>query len=145
MHREFASAVFASLFAMPFGARADDGQPPPPLSEHHAPATDPKPNTAAKRAAAAGHTQADARATVSPVAITAKRAHLDLRLSSESLNRVLYDSGVEPVAEADSAVETVEVSAQRVRQEPITQGIPAIYYGITHPTEAWRIFAPIQP
>jgi hypothetical protein len=57
---------------------------------------------------------------------------------------VLYDSGVEPIAESD-AVETVEVTAHHIQQEPITQGIPALYYGITHPTEAWRIFAPIQP
>jgi hypothetical protein len=58
---------------------------------------------------------------------------------------VLNESGVEPVAESDPAVDTIEVTARRVQQEPITPGIPAIYYGITHPTEAWRIFAPIQP
>ena len=58
---------------------------------------------------------------------------------------MLYDSGVEPVAESDAGVNEVEVTAQRVQQEPIAQGIPALYYGITHPTEAWRIFAPIQP
>ena len=39
----------------------------------------------------------------------------------------------------------LERTARRVQEEPITPGIPAIYYGITHPTEAWRIFAPIQP
>jgi hypothetical protein len=58
---------------------------------------------------------------------------------------VLDDSGVEPVEEADPAIEAIEVTARRVQEDPITPGIPAIYYGITHPTEAWRIFAPIQP
>jgi hypothetical protein len=84
---------------------------------------------------------------VNPVAVTAKRTHprLDLRLSSDRLNRVLNDSGVEPVPEEDAAVDTIEVTAHRVEMEPITPGVGALYYGITHPTEAWRIFAPIQP
>jgi hypothetical protein len=84
---------------------------------------------------------------VSPVAITAKRTHprLELRLTSDRLTRVLNESGVEPVPESDTAIDTIEVTAHRVELEPITPGIPALYYGITHPTEAWRIFAPIQP
>jgi hypothetical protein len=100
-----------------------------------------------KAPVAFGHDEIRPKVGVSPIAITAKRTHprLDLRLSSDRLNRVLYDSGVEPVAESDAAVDTIEVTAHRVQQEPITPGIPALYYGITHPTEAWRIFAPIQP
>ena len=84
---------------------------------------------------------------LSPVAIAAKRAHthLDLKLSPNSLTRVLDESGVEPVAETDTTVDTVEVTARRVQLEPIPQGIPSLLYGIMHPSEAWRIFAPIQP
>jgi hypothetical protein len=84
---------------------------------------------------------------LTPVAVTAKRTHtrLDLRLTSDRLSRVLTDSGVEPVAETETPVDTVEVTARRVEHEPIAQGIGSLYYGITHPSEAWRIFAPIQP
>jgi hypothetical protein len=83
---------------------------------------------------------------VSPIAVTAKRTHprLDLRLTTQSMDRVLDESGVEPVAESDTP-DIIEVTGHHVEQEPIMIGIPALFYGITHPTEAWRIFAPIQP
>jgi hypothetical protein len=45
------------------------------------------------------------------------------------MDRVLDESGVEPVAESEAAADTIEVTGRRV----------------AHPTEAWRIFAPIQP
>jgi hypothetical protein len=60
------------------------------------------------------------------------------------MDRVLDESGVEPVAESEAS-EIIEVTGHHVEQEPIMIGIPALFYGITHPTEAWRIFAPIQP
>jgi hypothetical protein len=69
---------------------------------------------------------------------------MDLRLTTDRLSQVLTDSGVEPIAEEDTTVDTVEVTGHQVK-EPIAQGIPALYYGLTHPTEAWRIFLPIQP
>ena len=145
MRRAFASALFATVLAMPFGVRAEDPQPRLPSFQEAAPAVQPKGDAASKKDSASAGAKEGATAALSPVAITAKRTHLDLRLTNDRLNRVLSDSGVEPVPESDADVEVVEVSAQRVRQEPIAQGIPALYYGITHPTEAWRIFAPIQP
>jgi hypothetical protein len=144
MRRVFASALFAGLLAATFGARADEAQIPVAVSPEPALPSQPKPNAAQTPIARA---QAGPKAELGPIAVTAKRTHprLELRLSSDNLNRVLNESGVEPVAETDTPVETVEVTARRVQQEPITQGIPALYYGITHPSEAWRIFAPIQP
>jgi hypothetical protein len=129
------------------GSAADDQPTVQPAPEHRSSASQPKANAAVKTPAPSGHNEMQSNSGVSPVAITAKRTHprLDLRLSSDRLNRVLNDSGVEPVPEEDAAVDTIEVTARRVQMEPITPGIPALYYGITHPTEAWRIFAPIQP
>jgi hypothetical protein len=142
MRRVFASTLIAGLLAGTFGAPADEAQTPATAPEHPVLARESVSNTAATAQA-----QIAPKAEVSPVAVTAKRAHphLQLKLSSDSLSRVLTDSGVEPVAESETAVETVEVTARRVEMEPIAQGIPALYYGITHPLEAWRIFAPIQP
>jgi hypothetical protein len=142
MRRVFASALFAGLIATTFGATAAEAQTPAVTSDHPVVAHESVSNTAAPAA-----TPLTPKADVSPVAVTAKRAHshLQLKLSSDSLSRVLTDSGVEPVAESETAVETVEVTARRVQMEPIAQGIPALYYGIMHPSEAWRIFAPIQP
>jgi hypothetical protein len=146
MQRAVAAALFAGLLALPLGAFADDPPTAPAAPDVHAAATPPKAAAALKPAAASSHDESS-KSGVTPVAITAKRTHprLDLRLSSDRLNRVLDDSGVEPVEEADPAIDAIEVTARRVEEEPITPGIPAIYYGITHPTEAWRIFAPIQP
>jgi hypothetical protein len=139
MQRAVAAALFVGLLALPLGASADDPPAAPAAPDVHAAATPPK-------TAASSHDETS-KSGVTPVAITAKRTHprLDLRLSSDRLNRVLDDSGVEPVEEADPAIDAIEVTARRVQEDPITPGIPAIYYGITHPTEAWRIFAPIQP
>jgi hypothetical protein len=147
MQRAVASALFAGLMALPLGASADDAPTAPAAPDAHAVATPPKATSTVKQPAAPGHDESRPNSDVTPVAITAKRTHprLDLRLTSDRLNRVLDDSGVEPVAEADPAIDAIEVTARRVQEEPITPGIPAIYYGITHPTEAWRIFAPIQP
>jgi hypothetical protein len=142
MRRAVATTVCLGLFALPLAAAADDTAPP----QHATAAGQAQSDVTAKPAVAAGHDSLGPNARVSPFAITAKRTHphLDLRLSSDRLNRVLTESGVEPVPESDT-IDAIEVTAHHVRQEPITQGIPAIYYGITHPTEAWRIFAPIQP
>jgi hypothetical protein len=147
MQRAVASALFAGLMALPLAASADDAPTVPAAPDAHAAAPAPKATSAVKQPAAPGHDESRTNSDVTPVAITAKRTHarLDLRLTSDRLNRVLDDSGVEPVAEADPAIDAIEVTARRVEEEPITPGIPAIYYGITHPTEAWRIFAPIQP
>jgi hypothetical protein len=147
MRRALVCAFFAGLLAAPFGANADDPPTVQPAAAHPSPAKQPKADAAIKTPAPSVHDDIRPNSGVSPVAITAKRTHprLDLRLSSDRLTRVLNDSGVEPVAEEDSAVDTIEVTARRVQMEPITPGIPALYYGITHPTEAWRIFAPIQP
>jgi hypothetical protein len=147
MRRAVATAFLASLLALPLGAAADDPPTVQPAPEQPSAAGQPKANAAAKLPAPAGHDESGPKPGVSPVAITAKRTnpHLDLRLTSQRLNQVLNDSGVEPVAEEDPAIDTIEVTAHRVELEPITPGIPALYYGITHPTEAWRIFAPIQP
>jgi hypothetical protein len=144
MRRVFASALFAGLLAAAFSARADEAQIPEAVPAEPALTSQPKPNAAQTPIA---RTQAAPKAAVSAVAVTAKRMHphLELRLSSDNLNRVLNESGVEPVAETETPVDTVEVTARRVQLEPIPQGIPALYYGITHPSEAWRIFAPIQP
>jgi hypothetical protein len=146
MQRAVASALFAGLLALSLGASADDAPTAPAAPSAQAAAPPAKAAAAVKPPAAAGH-DAGTNSGVAPVAITAKRTHprLDLRLSSDRLSRVLDDSGVEPVAEADPSIDAIEVTARRVQEEPITPGIPAIYYGITHPTEAWRIFAPIQP
>ena len=146
MRRVFASALFAGLMVTTIGAHADETQTPAAAPEHPALVSHPKLNTAAKAPAAPAQASPGPKAEVNPVAVTAKRAHphLQLRLSSDSLNRVLNESGVEPVAETDTP-DTVEVTARRIEPEPIAQGIPALYYGITHPSEAWRIFAPIQP
>ena len=147
MRRAIATALFASLLALPLGATADDTPAVQPAPDQHNAVSQPKTSAAAKAPAPAGHDESAVKPGVSPVAITAKRTnpHLDLRLTSQRLNQVLNDSGVEPVAEEDPAIDTIEVTAHRVELEPITPGIPALYYGITHPTEAWRIFAPIQP
>lgn len=147
MRRAVASALFASLLVLSLRTLADDGPNARPAPERRTSASQPRSDTAPKPPVVSRHDNVARNAEVSPIAITAKRTHprLDLRLSSDRLNRVLYDSGVEPVAESDAGVNEVEVTAQRVQQEPIAQGIPALYYGITHPTEAWRIFAPIQP
>jgi len=147
MRRAVASALFAGLLVVPLGAPADDAPAAQVAPEHHSIASQPKSKATAKPPAASARGEIPTNSDVGPVAITAKRAHprLELRLTSDRLTRVLNESGVEPVAESDPAVDTIEVTARRVQQEPITPGIPAIYYGITHPTEAWRIFAPIQP
>jgi hypothetical protein len=147
MRRAVASALFAGLLTLPLGAAADDTPTAPPAPQHHTSASQPKSNAAAKAPSAPGRDEIRTDSGVSPVAITAKRTHprLELRLTSDRLTRVLNESGVEPVPESDPAIDTIEVTAHRVEQEPITPGIPALYYGITHPTEAWRIFAPIQP
>jgi hypothetical protein len=147
MQRAVASAIIAALLALPLAASADDAPTAPAAPDAQAAAARAKATAAVKPPAASAHDATQPNSGVAPVAITAKRTHprLDLRLTSDRLNRVLDDSGVEPVAEADPAIDAIEVTARRVQDEPITPGIPAIYYGITHPTEAWRIFAPIQP
>jgi hypothetical protein len=147
IRRAVASALCMGLLALPLSAVADDATAAPVASAHPSAAPQSKSDATAKAPTAGRHDPVGENAGVGPVAITAKRTHarLDLRLTSDRLNRVLHDSGVEPVAETDAAIDTVEVTAHHVRQEPIAQGIPALYYGITHPTEAWRIFAPIQP
>jgi hypothetical protein len=146
MRPAVATALITGLLALPLAAAADDAPTTKRTSESHGTAAQPKSETL-KPPAVARHDETRPEERVSPVAITAKRTHprLDLRLTSDRLNRVLHDSGVEPVAETDAAIDTVEVTAHHVQREPITQGIPALYYGIMHPTEAWRIFAPIQP
>jgi hypothetical protein len=145
MRRVFASAIFACLLAITCGARADESQTPsatpaPPVGR-------PTSRNASNSPTDASRAQTEPKAQVSPVAVTAKRVHarLDLKLSPNSLSRVLDESGVEPVAETETPVDSVEVTARRIQLEPIAQGIPALYYGIMHPSEAWRIFAPIQP
>jgi hypothetical protein len=146
MRRTLAFLVFTGLVALPFGAVADDPPSAPPAPGHAAVVKPVDPNARTPAAAAAPGAQADTKTPVSPIAITAKRTHprLDLRLTSKSMDRVLDESGVEPVPESDTS-EIIEVTAHHVEQEPIMIGIPALFYGITHPTEAWRIFAPIQP
>jgi len=146
MRRAAVAGLWAAMAVSPGAAIADDTVPGPSVPEHHVPNNPPGPQSA-KPAAAAVQSAPGPRAEVGPVAVTAKRIRprLDLRLSSDRLHRVLDESGVEPIPESDTSVDTVEVTAHHVQQEPIPQGIPALYYGITHPTEAWRIFAPIQP
>jgi hypothetical protein len=146
MRRAFTCALLAGLLAAAtFGAPADEAQAPAGAVEHPTLANDAVSATTAPSAAA--RTPTASKAALDPVAVTAKKthAHLQLKLTTDNLSRVLSDSGVEPVAETDTAVEAVEVTARRVQMEPIAQGIPALYYGIMHPSEAWRIFAPIQP
>jgi hypothetical protein len=146
MQRLFASALLAAVLAVTFAAHADDAQKPPALTPAAPAASLPKTNSA-KPPIAQTRMQSGTDAEVGPVAVTAKRIHprLDLRLSTDRLSQVLTESGVEPVAESENTVDTVEVAARHIEMEPIQQGIPALYYGITHPSEAWRIFAPIQP
>ena len=143
MRRVFASALFACLLAITFGARADETQTPSATPTQSLP----KSRNASYPAIEASRALIEPKADLRPVAVTAKRTHarLDLKLSPNSLSRVLDESGVEPVAETEAPVDSVEVTARRVQLEPITQGIPALYYGFMHPSEAWRIFAPIQP
>ena len=145
MRRVFASALFACLLAITFGARADETRTPSATPSR--PVSHPTSRNASNPPIDASRALIEPKAEVSPVAVTAKRTHarLDLKLSPKSLSRVLDESGVEPVAETETPVDSVEVTARRIQLEPITQGIPALYYGIMHPSEAWRIFAPIQP
>lgn len=145
MRQALAFIVIAGLAAFAFGASADEA-PNTPGPVHAALAGQSKSNATVPPSATAVRAQADPKTAVSPVAVTAKRTHprLELKLTSQSMNRVLDESGVEPVAESDTT-DTIEVTAHHVEQEPIMMGIPALFYGITHPTEAWRIFAPIQP
>lgn len=146
MRRAVKSALLAGMLAVPWAVSADDTPtPPPPVSDHTAIPSAP-PSDPARKAGTPLGAQKPSSAQVSPVAITAKRqnARLDLRLTNDRLSQVLSDSGVQPVAEEDTSVETVEVTGHQTK-EPIAQGIPALYYGLTHPTEAWRIFLPIQP
>jgi len=126
MQRAVASALFAGLMALPLGASADDAPTAPAAPDAHAVATPPKATSTVKQPAAPGHDESRPNSDVTPVAITAKRTHprLDLRLTSDRLNRVLDDSGVEPVAEADPAIDAIEVTARRVQEEPITQAYP---------------------
>jgi hypothetical protein len=144
MRRVFASALFASLLATMLGARADEAQTPSTTAAR--PVSHPR-SSIPNAPIAAARAPSEPKAQLSPVAVTAKRTHvrLDLKLSTNSLSRVLDESGVEPVAETETPIDSVEVTARRVQLEPIAQGIPALYYGIMHPSEAWRIFAPIQP
>jgi hypothetical protein len=143
MRRAVKSALWAGLLAVPWVVYADEPPAAPPAPSHAASTVQPKTNSSSKAHATTRQTSST---DVSPVAITAKRddQRLELRLTPNRLNEVLTDSGVEPVAEEDTTIETVEVSGRQQR-EPIAQGIPALYYGLTHPTEAWRIFLPIQP
>ena len=137
----FAYALTATVLGCPWRAYADNIHPAPI-------ATAPAAESKTVESAHASTTSPKERASqLSPVAIAAKHAHtrLDLKLSPNSLSRVLDESGVEPVAESDTAVDTVEVTARRIQAEPIPQGIPSLLYGIMHPSEVWRIFAPIQP
>jgi hypothetical protein len=145
MRRAVKSALWAGLLAVPWVAYADEPPAAAPVPSQAASAVQPKTNSSPK-AAHATTRQTSPSTDVSPVAITAKRDNqrLELRLTPNRLNEVLTDSGVEPVAEEDTTIETVEVQGHQQR-EPIAQGIPALYYGLTHPTEAWRIFLPIQP
>jgi hypothetical protein len=147
MQRVLACVLCAVLIGAAVAASADEPQTPAGTPEQSVGTHATTSNAAAAAPLASAGTQAPPKADLGPVAVTAKRTHphLQLKLSSDSLSRVLTDSGVEPVPEADAAVETVEVTAHRVELEPIPQGIPALYYGITHPSEAWRIFLPIQP
>jgi hypothetical protein len=134
------------MLAVPWAASGDDTPTPPPSASDHTAIPSAPPSDPAHKAGAPVGAQKPSSAQVSPVAITAKRqnARLDLRLTNDRLSQVLSDSGVQPVAEEDTSVETVEVTGHQTK-EPIAQGIPALYYGLTHPTEAWRIFLPIQP
>ncbi len=147
MRQAVKSALLASLLAAPWAASADDTAAPPlPAPDHVTTPPQAPSDSAHKAGGAALRAQKPSSAQVSPVAITAKRQdpRLDLRLTNDRLSQVLSDSGVQPIAEEDTSVETVEVTGHQVN-EPIAQGIPALYYGLTHPTEAWRIFLPIQP
>jgi hypothetical protein len=146
MRRAVKSALLASVIVVPWAANADD-TPAPPAPASAQVATSPQPaSDSAHKAGTSTRAQKPSSAQIDPVAITAKRDNqrMDLRLTTDRLSQVLTDSGVEPIAEEDTTVDTVEVTGHQVK-EPIAQGIPALYYGLTHPTEAWRIFLPIQP
>jgi hypothetical protein len=146
MRRAVKSALWAGLLAMPWMAHADDPPTATPTAETHAASPAQPKESSSPKARATSRNPNPSKVEVSPVAITAKRDNqrLDLRLTPNRLSEVLTDSGVEPVSEEDTTIETVEVTGRQQR-EPIAQGIPALYYGLTHPTEAWRIFLPIQP
>jgi hypothetical protein len=137
------------MLVAPWAACAQDPPAAAPAADAHvAESAAQVQANAPHKAGAANRTPNASSVHLSPVAITAKRdtqnQRLDLRLTPNRLNEVLTDSGVQPVAEEDTTVETVEVTGHQ-QKEPISQGIPALYYGLTHPTEAWRIFLPIQP
>jgi hypothetical protein len=146
MRRALAFVAFASLVGLPFSVFADDKPDAQPSPGHASVTNSADSDTHTAPAAAAPRAQAESKTAVSPIAVTAKRTRprLDLKLTSQSMDRVLDESGVEPVAESEES-EIIEVTGHHVEQEPIMIGIPALFYGITHPTEAWRIFAPIQP
>src|ERR1700722_5948472 len=125
MQRAVASAIFAVLLALPLAASADDAPTAPAAPDAQAAAARAKATAAAKPPAAVATQPNPGEA---PVAITAKPTHprLDLRLPSARLNRVLDDSGVEPVAEADPAIDAIEVTALRARGEDNTPATHAV-------------------
>src|SRR5579864_1453309 len=139
MRRAVKSALWAGLLSVPWVAHADEPPTAAPAQSQAAGAAQPKTNSPPK-AHATSRPKTYSSTDVSPVAITAKRENqrLDLRLTPNRLNEVLTDSGVQPLAEEDTSIDTVEVTGHQ-QKEPIAQGIPALYYGLTHPTEAWRI------
>src|ERR1700733_5359983 len=112
MRQAVKSALLASLLAAPWAASADDTAAPPPPAPVRAP---PQPASGASARA-----QKPPNAQVTPVAITAKRQNprLDFRLTNDRLSQVLTDSGVEPIAEEDTTIDTVEVTGHQVK-EPI--------------------------
>jgi hypothetical protein len=78
------------------------------------------------------------------------RRTLDLRPPDlRSLDAGLQPMGIPPNSdEAEAEAVTIAAAPMRVEEEPDTQpppgGIASLYWAARHPTQAWRIFLPLQ-
>jgi hypothetical protein len=109
-----------------------------------------KESPAPARSIQAAATQSAVKPTVAPTSGT-QRKPLDLRapditrlFSQQELQRVLAKT-------LDADIEEVEVEGARGRRAPppdtptVWPGILAPFWAVTHPTQAWRILAPLPP
>jgi hypothetical protein len=109
-----------------------------------------KESPAPARSIQAAATQSAVKSTAVPTLGT-QRKPLDLRapditrlFSQQELQRVLAKT-------LDADIEEVEVEGARGRRAPppdtptVWPGILAPFWAVTHPTQAWRILAPLPP
>jgi len=101
-------------------------------------------------AAARADDAATAKATPTPPAANAPAKPLDLR--APDISRLYTEEQLEALLEKLEAehIERVEVEGARVPPPPdatpeVWGGIATPFWALFHPTQAWRIFAPMAP